>query len=158
MASKEEYGQFLGVIRKQTGLEMLVPDADGLVTVRVQDEYNVGLQFVEETGKILCFVEMATLPPDAGKAVYRELMAGGLFGKETAGGYFTLEPQTETVVYNYFFDLETVSKDIEDFISTIEKILQLCDMWAERIKGNLADIGAEATDPSPLNNHMFVQA
>ena len=64
MASKEEYGQFLGVIRKQTGLEMLVPDADGLVTVRVQDEYNVGLQFVEETGKILCFVEMATLPPE----------------------------------------------------------------------------------------------
>ena len=134
MASKEEYGQFLEVIRKQTGLEMLVPDADGLVTIRVQDEYNVGLQFVEETGKILCFVEAMTLPPNAGKAVYRELLAGGLFGKETAGGYFTLESQTETVVYNYFFDFAPAAADPEGFVETLEKILSLMDLWNERIR------------------------
>ena len=61
---------------------------------------NVNLQLVEGTGRLLCFVEVAELPHDAPKAVYRDLLAGGLFGKETAGGYFAIEPETETVVYN----------------------------------------------------------
>ena len=89
---------------------------------------------VEATGKVLCFVEVAQLPADTSKDVYRDLLAGGLFGKETAGGYFALEPDTETVVYNYFFDLDRAAEDTEDFVDTIEKILQLCDLWAERIK------------------------
>ena len=42
-------------------------------------------------------------------------------------------------MYNYFFDLEEAAKDIEEFVATIEKILQLCDMWAERIKEKLSD-------------------
>jgi hypothetical protein len=99
----------------------------------------VNLQFVEATGKILCFVEVTALPPDASKAVYRDLLVGGLFGRDTGGGYFAVEPETETVVYNYFFDLEAAAKDVEEFVHTIEKILQLCDIWAERIKGALID-------------------
>ena len=74
------------------------------------------------------------MPKDAGREVYRELLAAGLFGKETAGGYFALEPNTEIVVYNYFFDLETAELDVDDFVAVLEKILQLCDLWSERLK------------------------
>ena len=135
----EDYRNFLEKVRKASGIDALVPDESGLVSVRVDDEYNVNLQFVEATGRVLCFVEVAELPTDAPKAVYRDLLTGGLFGKETAGGYFAVEPESETVVYNYFFDLEEAAKDIEEFVATIEKILQLCDMWAERIKEKLSD-------------------
>ena len=85
------------------------------------------------------------LPHDAPQAVYRDLLAGGLFGKETAGGHFTLEPTTETVVYNYSFDLATAAEDVDEFIATLEKILQLCDVWAERIK---SDIDGSGDDPT----------
>ncbi len=135
----EDYRSFLTEVRKASGIDTLVPDESGLVSVRVDDEYNVNLQFVEATGRVLCFVEVAELPTDAPKAVYRDLLTGGLFGKETAGGYFTVEPESETVVYNYFFDLEEAAQDVEEFIDAIEKILQLCDMWAERIKEKLSD-------------------
>ena len=30
---------------------------------------------------------------------------------------------------------------MEDFVATIEKILQLCDIWAERIKADLTGGG-----------------
>lgn len=139
MQTMKDYQAFLAQVRQLTGLEMIVPDETGLVSFRVEDEYNANLQFVESTGKILCFVEVAELPKDAGKAVYRDLLAGALFGKDTAGGYFTLETETETVVYNYFFDLESVAKAPEDFISTLEKILQLCDLWTDRIRGKLGE-------------------
>ena len=138
MQTKSDYEQFLAEVRKASGIESLKADESGLVSVRVDDAYNVNLQFVEATGKVLCFVEMAELPPGAPSSVYRDLLAGGLFGKDTAGGYFALEPETETVVYNYFFDLEAAATDIEDFVSTIEQILQLCDVWAERIKVKLS--------------------
>ena len=137
MSTMQDYNEFMEEVRKTTGIKALSPDESGLVSVSVDEAYNVNFQFVEATGKILCFIEVAELPPDAPSAVFRDLLVGGLFGKDTAGGYFALEPETETVVYNYFFDLEAAAKDVEDFISTIEKILQLCDIWAERIKENL---------------------
>ena len=139
MKTKEDYDRFLEEVRKTTGIEALTPDETGLVSVRVQDEYNVNLQFVEATGKILCFIEVAELPKDAGREVYRELLSAGLFGKETAGGYFALEPNTEIVVYNYYFDLETAELDVDEFVSSLEKILQLCDLWSGRLKDVLAE-------------------
>ena len=145
MSTREDYEKFLRQIREETGIDTLVPDDAGLVTVRVEDRFNVNLQFVEATGRVLCFVEVAQLPPDAPKDVYRDLLAGGLFGKETAGGYFALEPDTETVVYNYFFDLDKIAEDTEDFVATLEKILQLCDLWAERI--HAAPAAESAAEP-----------
>ena len=146
MPTFEDYKALLSAVRAHTGLDMMVPDEAGLVSVRVQDEYNVNLQFIEPTDKILCFVEVAELPKDAGKAVYRDLLAGGLFGKDTAGGFFALEPQTETVVYNYLFDFDQAAADIENFVETMEKILQLCDIWTERIRSDLSDGDGEADD------------
>ena len=154
MTTLEDYARFLKQIREQTGIDSLRPDDTGLVSVRIDDAYNVNLQFVEATGKILCFVEVAQLPPDTPKDTYRALLAGGLFGKETAGGYFALEPDTETVVYNYFFDGDRAAEDPEEFVSTIEKILQLCDMWAERIKGPGGDGGSSSGD-EPADIHAF---
>ena len=147
MQTIDDYATFLATIRNVSGIESLVPDASGLVSVRVEDTYNLNLQFVEATGKILCFVEVAQLPPDAPREVYRDLLAGGLFGRETAGGYFALDPETETVVYNYFFDLDKAAADPEEFISTVEKILQLCDIWAERIRRMLAGEQPDVDDP-----------
>ena len=156
----EDYRNFLAEVRKATGFETLVPDESGLVSVRVDDTYNVNLQFVEATGKVLCFVEVAELPADAPKSVYRDLLIGGLFGKDTAGGYFALEADTETVVYHYYFDLVTVANDVEEFVSAIEKILQLCDIWAERIKGDMADAGdglpaGHTPDGLPFGHMVF---
>ena len=152
MKTKEDYIKFLSDVRDASGIKALTPDESGLVSVRVDDAYNVNLQFVEATGKVLCFVEVAILPSDAPKAVYRDLLAGGLFGKDTAGGYFALEPETESVVYNYFFDLEDAAKDVEDFIHTIEKILQLCDIWAERIRRVLSGGDGEGA-PAEVEPH-----
>ena len=157
MTNREDYDRFLAEVRKETGIGAMTADESGLVTVRVDDKYNVNLQFMEATERILCFVEVAELPKDASKVVYRDLLAGGLFGKETAGGYFTLEQESETVVYNYSFDFHKASGDVEDFISTLEKILQLCDIWAERIKRDLSggDGSDEAPPRSAPDSHMI---
>ena len=156
MKTIEDYKAFIAEVRKETGIEAMTPDEGGLVTMNVDGKFNLSLQFVEATGKVLCFVEVATLPKDTPKEVYRDLLAGGLFGRDTAGGYFALEPDTETIVYNYFFDLEEAAKDdIEEFTRTLEKILQLCDIWAERVKGASSEAATEATEV-PHNWHMKV--
>ena len=158
MPTLDDYRNFLATIRKQTGIEALTPDDTGLVSVRVQDEYNLNLQFVEPTGQILCFIEVAELPKDAGRDVYRDLLAGGLFGKDTAGGYFALEPETETVVYNYFFNLDAAAADPEEFVETVNKIFQLCDIWTDRIKSDLAEGADDGQTPpaaAPDSPFMF---
>ena len=164
MNTRDGYEAFLAELRKETGLAAFAADESGLVSVRVDDAYNVNLQFVEATGKILCFVEVVALPGDAPKEVYRDLLVGGLFGKDTAGGFFAVEPETETVVYSYFFDFEKASADVDGFISTIEKILQLCDIWAERIRRVLAgepegaDRRADARTTAEIPAHHMIRA
>ena len=159
MKTKDDYNKFLSDVRNASGIESLTPDESGLVSVRVDDAYNVNLQFVEATGKVLCFVEVATLPSDASKAVYRDLLVGGLFGKDTAGGYFALEPESESVVYNYFFDLEKAAAATDDFIATLEKILQLCDIWAERIRRVLSgDTESASAAPAEMPLHHMIRA
>ena len=162
MSTIADFNDFIAAVRKDTGLAPFVPDESGLVSIRVDDAYNVNLQFVEATGKILCFVEVAALPKDAAKEVYRDLLVGGLFGKDTAGGYFAVEPESETVVYNYFFDLEKAAADTEDFIATLEKILQLCDIWAERIRrvlsGDYDGAPADFSAPAEMPIHHMIRA
>ena len=143
MPTMDDYKNFFATIRKQTGLEMLVPDDDGLVSFRVDDEYNVNLQFIAATGKILCFVEVTTLSSLTDVAVYRDILAGALFGRETAGGYFALETESNTLIYNYLFDFDKAAADPENFVETLENILQLVDIWADRVNGNSK---AEAQD------------
>ena len=159
MTTKEDYKTFLSHVRASTGIQSLTPDESGLVTVNVDGNYNLNLQFVEASGKVLCFIEVTTLPHDAPKAVYRDLLVGCLFGKDTAGGYFAVEPESETVVYNYFFDLEKAAADTDDFIATLEKILQLCDIWSERIRRVLAgDSESAPAAPVEMPLHHMIRA
>ena len=155
----EEYNGFLANVRKETGIEAFSADPGGLVSVNVDGHYNVNLQLVEATRRVLCFIEVAELPHDAPKTAYRDLLVGGLFGKDTAGGYFAIEPETETVVYNYSFDLEKAAGDVEEFVTTLEKILQLCDIWAERIKANLVgdSESGHAESPNALDGHEMLR-
>ena len=160
MKSIQEYEAFLSAIRKETGIEMLTPDETGLVTVSVDGAYNLNLQYVEATGAVLCFVEVMQLQKDAPKSVYRDLLVGALFGKDTAGGYFTLEDESETVVYNYFFDGERAAQSPEEFVATLEKILQLCDLWVDRINSlvNHQKENPKENSLFPLNqNKTFIR-
>ena len=154
MKALDSYKAFLEKLRKVSGIGSLVCDESGLVSVRVDDKYNLNLQLLNDSDRILCFVEVATLPPDASKAVYRDLLVGGLFGKDTGGGYFTIEPETETVVYNYFFDLSKAEQDLDDFISTLEKILQLCDIWAERLRRDLSGGDEGGAPHEGVDHHL----
>ena len=144
MPTIDDYKTFLENIRKQTGLDMLVPDDDGLLSFRVDDEYNINLQFIEASGKILCFVEVVTLPSNAGVAVYRDLLAAALFGKDTAGGYFAMETESNTIIYNYMFDFDKAAAEPEAFVETLENILQLVDIWANRINDDLGKEDSES--------------
>lgn len=154
MNTIEEYQSFLAQVRKETGIEAFAADEDGLVSLDIDGRYTLNLQFVERTGKVLCFIELVQLPPDAPAAVYRDLLAGGLFGRDTAGGYFALEPETGTVVYNYFFDFELIRNDVDEFTATLEKILQLCDIWRERIQSG--ESLPETVSAAPERDHHLI--
>lgn len=139
MTNREEYDMFLSRVSKTMGLESMTPDAEGLLSFSIDGSYVLNLQYVERTSKILVFLELATLPATAGKTVYRELLSGALFGRETAGGFFAIEPESETVVYHYLFDFDAASADAEEFVSILEKILTLADVWADKIADALKD-------------------
>lgn len=156
----KDYVEFLSQVADHAQLRGLKPDRDGLVSVTVNEEYVLNLQYVDQTSKILCFVEFSTLPKDAGREVYRELLVGTLFGRETAGGFFAVEPESETLVYHYLFDFDPATADPVAFTSTLEKILLLVDVWAGRVRDLLQEVGAPSSrsdDQTPVDGREFTR-
>ena len=144
VSTLQDYKDFLKKMSDKSGLDFS-SDGEGLVSLRVDDAYTLNLQYVEATSKILCFVDMVTLPKSCDKSVYRALLAGTLFGRETAGGYFALEDESETVVYNYLFDFDPATSDPEAVLASLENVLTLVETWAGRI-GGMVDGGADDGD------------
>lgn len=138
MKNLEEFQQFLGSVGKLTGQELLSADDRGLVSVTVNGELSLNLQFVPATGKVVCFVEVASVPADAPVELYRDLLAAGLFGQETAGGYFSLEKLSGAVIFNFVFDGEAL-RSPDEFVTVLENILHLCEVWKERIGSALQE-------------------
>jgi hypothetical protein len=139
MQTIKDFQKFLAAVREATGIQDMTADDGGLLSVRVDDSYTVNLQFIEATARVLCFIEVAAIPAEAPARLYRELLAAGLFGQETAGGYFAIEDESGTLIYNYFFDGDGIESDPEEFVSALEKILQLCDLWADRVNVILSE-------------------
>ena len=51
MQNLTEYNAFLSTLRERTGLESFLADQDGLVSFRVDDKYNINLQFIKRRRK-----------------------------------------------------------------------------------------------------------
>jgi hypothetical protein len=47
--------------------------------------------------------------------------------------------------------LEAIEDDVDEFVSALEKIMQLCDIWTKRIKGILED----GETSGSTENHIF---
>ncbi len=155
MATLDEYKNFMAEVCKLTDLPAMASDDDGLVSVSVEEDYILNLQYVAESGKVLCFIEVAELPEDAPDAVYRALLTGTLFGKETGGGYFAMDEGTNAVIFNYLFDFDKVADTPADFVENLEKMLEVVEVWAIRIK---AELSGESTDGSSTSAEgVFIQ-
>ena len=150
MATLEDYKRFMAEVSKLTDLPAMASDDDGLVSVRVEEEYIVSLQFIEASQKVLCFIEVTDLPEDTPAEVYRDILAGSLFGRETGGGYFAMDRDTNTLIYNYLFDFGVIAANPAEFVESLETILQNVEVWAVRIgagiSGESGDVSAKQED------------
>ena len=155
MATLEDYKKFMDEVSKLTDLPAMASDDDGLVSVRVEEEYIVNLQYIAAAEKVLCFVEVADLPADTPAEVYRELLAGSLFGRETGGGYFALDRDTNTAVYNYLFDFSVIAADPAGFVEALETILQNVEVWAVRIGAGISELSGDSS--TKQEEDVFIQ-
>lgn len=155
-ATMKDYTTFLKQIAEITHIEAFaMADEAGLVSLSVDEDYALNLQFVEASGKILCFAPVCELPQEAGAEAYRTLLAANLFGVESAGGTFALERESNTVVYSLLVDL-TSELEPERFVRTLEHMLELVKLWAEKLLEELAPAAEEKVDFASVPDPRFL--
>ena len=155
-ATMTDYTAFLKKVAEVTHIEAFAKaDEAGLVSLTVDEDYALNLQFVEASGKIFCFAPVCELPAEAGVEAYRALLAANLFGVEGAGGTFSLERESNTVVYSLLVDL-TPELEAERFVRTLEQVLELVKMWAEKLLGELAPAAEEKVDFTSVPDPRFL--
>ena len=150
-ADLKDYVGFLTELAEETGNESFkAVDEEGLVALTVDETFSLNLQFVAASAKVLCFAPVCELPSTADRDLYRELLIAGLFGQETAGGFFALEPESETVVYNYLVDFDPQTLTPKAFERLLEEILGVVELWRERLTKRL-----EASTELPTADTIF---
>lgn len=131
----EQYRKFLEKVAEVASVGDLTPDEDGLVSLMIDGSFGLNLQYVPQTSKIFCFVDMCEIPADADIGLLRDLLAANLFYTETAGGTFAIDAESNRVIYQYMFDFVPETADATQFVSILEKILSLMELWIARING-----------------------
>lgn len=150
-ADLKDYVDFLAELAEETGHESFkAVDDEGLVALTVDETFTLNLQFIAASSKVLCFAPVCELPPTADRNLYRELLIAGLFGQGTAGGFFALEPESETVVYNYLVDFDPQTLTPKTFERLLEEILGEVELWRERLTKRL-----EASSELPTADAIF---
>ena len=74
---------------------------------------------------------------------------------ESAGGTFALERESNTVVYSLLVDL-TPELEAERFVRTLEQMLELVKVWAEKLLGELAPAAEEKVDFTSVPDPRFL--
>ena len=155
MATLDDYKKFMDEVCKLTDLPAMASDDNGLVSVSVDDDLVVNLQYIAEAEKVLCFIEVAELPEDTPASLYRELLTGSLFGRETGGGYFAMDEDTNAVIYNYLYDFDVIAESPQVFVDSLETILQTVEIWTVRIKAELS--GESGVEAAGQVEDVFIQ-
>ncbi len=155
MATLEDYKKFMDEVCKLTELPAMASDDNGLVSVSVDEDLYVNLQYIADAEKVLCFIEVAELPEDTPASVYRDLLTGSLFGKETGGGYFAMDEDTNAVIYNYLFDFDVIAESPQVFVDSLETIFQTVEIWTVRIKAELS--GESGVEAAGRVEDVFIQ-
>ena len=140
----EQYREFLGKVAEVASISDLTPDEDGLVSLKVDGSVGLNLQFIPQTSKIFCFVDMCDIPVDAGGKLLKDLLSANLFYTETAGGSFAIDVGSNRVIYQYMFDFVPETADATEFVAVLEKILSLMDLWIARVNGSSAESEGDA--------------
>ena len=140
----EQYRAFLEKVAEVASISDLIPDEDGLVSLKVDGAVGLNLQFIPQTSKIFCFVDMCDIPVDAGDKFLRDLLSANLFCTETAGGSFAIDTGSNRVIYQYIFDFVPETADATEFVAVLEKILSLMDLWIARVNGSYAESEGDA--------------
>ena len=159
MVSKEYYLKFMSEVRKVSGVDTLTPDETGLVSIRVDDAYNVNLQFVEATGKILCFVEVTALPPDANGAFGAMMLQANFHLRATEGATLCQNPETQAYALVRPFPLAIT--DVESLAAGLESLANQTENWRKALAGlNTAEAAKEqsAASTSDGDSHHDMMA
>jgi len=115
---------------QKLGMGKIVPEADGIVTLRFNDEHLVTLE-PSLDGEGFYIYSVVGSMPEMEEELARELLGSNLFGKETGHASLGYEPTVGALLLFQFFHHETT--DLTAFEKELEKFLGYLAHWKGRL-------------------------
>lgn len=147
--------ELLAAIGQQAGLGNVALDANGVCRLVFDGVTEVDLERSPDGGSLLLHAALGPEPPHAEPEFYRMLLAGNLYGRQTAGNVLALLPVEGTVFLCRAVPLERA--DADAFADLLAEFVRQTRQWAARIHSGLAGDQAPLPDaPVDLRNMMRV--
>ncbi|MEW6605865.1 MAG: type III secretion system chaperone [bacterium] len=115
----------------------------GIVFGKKGEEIQINIEVIEEEDMVCFHTTLLELPKENREEIYRQLLSAHLFGLETNGAFFGVNPETDDVLLCYTWVLEQM--EYQDFEAMLENLFAATKYWISELKG-----GGEETKLSPV--------
>lgn len=132
--SAEYFNKIVGQLGAEAGIEDLSLNAENLVTIECDEEYDVHLQVDESGDQYAIFTAIGEVGEENREATYQMLLSGNVLWRGTAGATLGVD-ENNTIWLCYSSPINEINA--EDLEAQIDRFLELADDWQNRI--HLAD-------------------
>lgn len=131
--SRENADLFFQHLGTTLNVPSLVMDEAGLVGLEFDGVHTLVFQYLEESNALYMYTELGTLAPEELEKKAVELLQANLFGTQTGGATFALEPAQNTLIFSYLLPVaENMHKTMQD---QVEHFLHFAEYWREVLWG-----------------------
>ena len=127
--------QFIENLSEALGIEDLRFSDERVARLIVDEDLVIDLEHVEADQQIHVYSEVGPIPE--GEEALRQLLAGNLFGRATAGACLACDDKENAVVLCLSFDLETAS--FPQCVDRLHEFASAASFWTR----HLADVESE---------------
>jgi hypothetical protein len=137
--------RLLAALGREVGIPELELDAAGCCVLSF-DEIVVNLEADGESHRLFIYADLGEAPDGLPEALYRQILEANLLWKGTGGATLSLDGQARRFVVAHGMPADRISE--ADFLTTIERFVDIAENWRQRIATAGAQAGA-ALEPLP---------
>ena len=125
-----QYVPYLEALNRETGLDIQLSASGG--AHMMLDGKGMLLQWLEEQGMFIVYMELGTLSGWRDEEVLRQLLSANFLFLQTEGGALSYNPAANMVGMNYAIPVYGLTA--EDFVRRLDAVILLAEQWEERLR------------------------
>lgn len=144
---------FLKTLETRTGITPLNFSSDGVLSFVFNDLYTTHIERSKDDHTVTIYGVIGQIPTEHSDLCLRSLLNANLFGRETAGSSFGIDPEKNEIILFRIFELEGLKPD--HFFDALREFSLTQEHWTKNLESKAYETSSEIVKEKSGNISQF---